>query len=367
LFLSYLGVAAVGVTALFLTTRFLGPELFDDEVRQLGQRFGWSAAGSPGRGQGAGGGTAIEAALNDAFSSSLTLALIVALIAATVAALIVGAIIGGRLLRPLDQIRGAVRRMASGHYDEQIPRTDDTELAELASDVNALGASLRESEQRRSRVISDVAHELRTPITSLDGYLEGIEDGIFDASPATVTAMREETRRLQRLAGDLSALSRAEEQAFDLRPEAADLGQVATAAARALAGRFADAEVTLEIPHFRELPGHFDRDRLGQVFTNLLRNALEHTPAGGSVSLHGEKRDTDLIITVADTGTGIAAEHLPHVFERFYRAGSADRAGGTGIGLTIARSIVRAHGGDLTGASPGPGAGAAFTVRIPEA
>ena len=366
LVLSYLAVAAAASAALFLATRILGPRLFDTEVEQLGQRFGW-AANSAGRGPGAGGGSQIESALNDAFSSTLTLALVVALIVAVAAAVVLAFVFGRRLLQPLDRVRAAVRRMARGHYGDRIPEPGDAELAALASDVNALGAALDESEQRRVRVVSDVAHELRTPIAALDGYLEGLEDGVFEPTPAVLATMREETRRLQRLAGDLGALSRAEEQAFDLAVEPADLGRAAATAAAALAASFADKGVTLQAGPFPELPVRADPIRMSQVFANLLRNAWEHTAPGGTVVVGGRQEGAAAVITVADDGAGIDSDHLPHIFERFYRVAPEGRAGGTGIGLTIARSIARAHGGDLIAESPGRGAGASFHVRIPAA
>jgi len=263
-------------------------------------------------------------------------------------------------------MRDAVRRMAEGHYDERVPEPSDRELADLAADVNALGGVLKETEQRRARLVSDLAHELRTPITSLDGFVEGLEDGVFQADAETLGAMRSETRRLLRLATDLSALSRADEQAFDLQLEEADLGAIAAQAARGLAASFTAAEVRLAITPMPDLPIRVDADRMGQVFVNLLRNALQHIPAGGTVTLTGEQHAASATVMVADTGEGIAPEHLGHVFDRFFRVdGSVPASGGTGIGLTIARGITRAHGGDIAAASPGLGKGATFTVSLP--
>jgi histidine kinase len=308
----------------------------------------------------------VEAELTDAFNHSLTVALGVALGAGAIAAAAGAALVSRGVLRPLDRMRVAVRRMAAGHYDERVPEPSDRELADLAGDVNALGGALQETEQRRARLVSDLAHELRTPITSLDGFIEGLEDGVFQADAETLGAMRGESRRLLRLATDLGALSRADEQAFDLQLEAADLGAIAAQATRGLAASFTAAGVTLTLVPMPDLPVSADSDRMGQVFTNLLRNALQHIPAGGTVTLTGERRGASAAVTVTDTGEGIAPEHLGHVFDRFFRIdGSTPAPGGTGIGLTIARGITRAHGGDIDATSPGLGRGAAFTVTLP--
>jgi histidine kinase len=374
LVVSYLAVAAVAAAALFVTARVLGPRLFDTEVQRIGQRYGWSdgetspgGGGPGGRGTGPGGqGVALEEELNDAFSDSLTVALAVALGVGAVAASAGAALTSRRVLRPLDRMRGAVRRMAEGRYDERVPEPSDVELGELAADVNALGAALESTEQRRARLVSDLAHELRTPITSLDGFIEGLEDGVFEADAETLRAMRSETRRLQRLAADLGALSRAEEQAFDLDMQPGDLGVIASEAARGMTPSFAAGEVMLLIADMPALPAAFDRDRMSQVFSNLLRNALRHTATGGTVTVTGTRTDDDVRVTVADTGEGIVSEHLERIFDRFFRVESgSSSSGGTGIGLTIARGIARAHGGDVTASSAGPGRGAAFTVTVP--
>jgi signal transduction histidine kinase len=367
-----LAVVVAAAAALFVTARLLGPELFDTRVQQIGQRYGWQAGVSPGGGgpgrEGAVGQQAgeLEAELNDAFTNSLTVALGVALGVGALAAVVGATLVSQRVLHPLDRMRSAVRRMAGGHYDERVPPPGDRELADLAHDVNALGSALQETEQRRARLVSDLAHEMRTPITSLDGFVEGLEDGVFRADAETLDAMRGETRRLLRLAADLGAVSRTDEQAFELRLEDADLLAVAGQAARGLAASFAAEQVALDLPPGPELPVRLDPDRMGQVFTNLLRNALQHTPAGGRVTVTGRRRDGEAAVAVADSGEGLAAEYLDRVFDRFFRLdGPSSASGGAGIGLTIARGIARAHGGEIAAASPGPGRGATFTVTLP--
>jgi len=368
LLMANLAVVIVGAAAMFATARLIGPQLFDTEVQEIGQRYGWDQTG---RGSGRTAaveqqGEHIEADLNDAYSASLTMALAVALGIGALASAGAAALVSRRLLRPLDRMRGAVRSMAEGNYDEKVPEPREIELADLADDVNALGSALAITEERRARLVSDLSHELRTPITSLDGFVEGLEDGVFTAEPEILAAMRGETRRLRRLASDLGALSRADEEAFDLQTQEADLGSVATAAARGLTAAFTSAGVELDIAGLPELPVAIDIDRIVQVFTNLLRNALQHTPQGGTVGLTAGHRGSSAEVTITDSGKGIAAEHLDRVFDRFFRIDDGlPAAGGAGIGLTIARSIARAHGGDITARSAGVEEGSTFVVTIP--
>jgi histidine kinase len=308
--------------------------------------------------------SALDEELLDAFSGSLTIAMLVALGVGGLAALVVATLVARRLVSPLQRMRGAVRLMADGRHDERVPVPKDLELAELATDVNALGRALEETEARRAQLVSDLAHELRTPITSIDGFLEGLEDGVFEPDAETLGAMRAEARRLQRLATDLGVLSRAAEQAFDLAPTDLDLGEVAQEAGRGLAAAFSRAGVLFDPGEPVPLPVRADRDRIAQIFTNLIRNGLQHTPEGGSVRLTTSTVDGTAQVIVSDTGAGIASADLARVFDRFYRSGD-EPSSGAGVGLTIARAIARAHGGDVTAASSGADAGSTFTVTIP--
>jgi len=361
LLLSYLIVVTIASVAAFGVARWLGPRLFDHEVQQIGLRLGQSDSGGAGNGladgSGSGGGrgrgagnqsgttlevdpeiearrgtqqTVLDEELVDAFSGSLTVAMLVALAVGGVAGLVGAVLVSRRLVRPLQRMRAAVRRMAEGKHDERVPVPADLELADLARDVNALGQALEDIEERRTRLVSDLAHEMRTPITSIDGFLEGLEDG------------------------------------FDLAPIEVDLGEVAQEAGRSLAATFTAAGVVFEPGDHVRLDARADRDRMAQVFTNLLRNASQHTPRGGTVSLSMTENDRSAQIVVSDTGEGIPAESLSKVFDRFYRIdGGAASAGGAGIGLTIARAITRAHGGDIVASSEGVGTGSSFTVTIP--
>ena len=232
------------------------------------------------------------------------------------------------------------------------------------SDVSRLGETLAETEQRRAALVSDLAHELRTPLTTLRGFLEGLTDGVFEPTPEVLADLTEEVARLQRLVGDLNVLSRADEGALPL-----ELGSPRRRAAGALASlgrlapQYADKGVSLGLDAPGPATATVDPDRVTQLLTNLVGNALAYTDRGGEVTVAVRGGRERVVVEVTDTGRGIAAEELPRVFDRFHRT---DPSGaGTGIGLTIARGIARAHGGDVTASSAGPGRGANFVVTLP--
>ena len=307
-----------------------------------------------------------DGSVRAAFLSALTTALLIGTMASVAAAGLAAIFVTGRLVRPLNAVRAATRLIAAGHYQARVPVPAEPELAALAADVNTLAGELASTETRRTRLLGEVAHEMRTPLTALEGYLEGLIDGVFRPEPEILGAVSDELRRLRRLADDLSALSRAEEQRLDLHPVGTDLADLARKAASRLAPQFSDAQITLTVAAPGPLPVHADPDRITQVLTNILGNALTATPAGGTVTVEAATAGHSAAVAITDTGAGLAAVDLERVFERFYRApGQPRRSAGSGIGLTIARNIVRAHGGEITASSPGPGHGATFTLAIP--
>lgn len=354
LLLSYVAVIAVGAAALALTTWLLGPSLFQ-------QRLGPPT----GRGFGARLGSAETAALDRDFASALTTSLWAALGLSLVTAGGLALLVARRILRPLDAVRRATRRLAAGHYSEAVPLPAEEELAALAADVNLLAANLAGSEARRARLLSEVAHELRTPLATIEGHAEGLVDGVFTPAEA-YAVITGETARLRRLVSDLSLLSRADEGRLEMRPIPSDLTAVAGDVARRLRPQFEGKGVGLVLAPAPPLPVSADPDRITQVLTNLVGNALAYTPAGGHVAVTCERRDRWAEVAVEDTGRGLAPADLDRVFERFFRVRDPlHPTGGTGVGLSIARSIARAHGGDVAAASPGVGRGATFTLRVP--
>jgi histidine kinase len=301
-----------------------------------------------------------------AFLSALTTSLIVGVLASVAAAGFVGVAVTGRLMRPLNAVRAATKLIAAGMYGGRVPVPSEPELAALAIDVNTLAQALADTESRRTRLLGEIAHEMRTPLTVLDGYVEGLIDGVFPASPDTFASLSDELRRLHRLSDDLSSLSRAQEQRLDLHPVNADLADLARRAAARLSPQFEDSNVTLKIDADTALPVQVEPDRITQVLTNLLGNALHATPAGGTVTITARGVGGRGEVVVSDTGVGLSEEDTERVFERFYRVPSQSRrSAGSGIGLTIAREIARGHDGDVTASSPGKGQGASFAVAVP--
>ncbi len=360
LYLSYAAVVVAGASTAFVTTRLLAPRLFDAQMSMMaGMGSGdWSMMG---------GATSANAqSVRLAYTSSLNVALLIGMAVALVIAGGAALLVTQRLMQPLTAVRQATRRIAEGEYLSRVPLPREPEMAALAADVNTLAASLAATEQRRTRLLGDVAHEMRTPLTTLDGYVEGMIDGVFSADAATLDALTTELRRLHRLADDLAALSRAQEQRFDLKCTPTDITALVRAAAQRLAPQFVDAHVRLEVGTASPISASVDPDRITQVVTNLLGNALVATPVGGLVRIDVEQTVRTAWIRVTDTGIGLNAEDQQRVFERFYRApGAARRSQGSGVGLTIAREIAHAHGGTLTATSVGPGQGARFTLTLP--
>jgi signal transduction histidine kinase len=304
-----------------------------------------------------------------AFASATGIALALALTAALAAAIGVSIVVTRRIGRSLTAVADAAAAVAAGRQDARVPAAGlGAEFDGLTASFNEMADRLARVEITRRRLLADLAHELRTPTATLDGYLEAAQDGVQDLDQPTVAMLRGQTHRLARLAQDIAAVSAAEEHALRRRP--ARLGALVSTVVDAQRRAAAERGVTLTADAPDDLPtAEVDPDRLSQVLVNLLDNALRHTPPGGSVAVTARPCPGAVTITVTDTGEGIDAAHLPHLFERFYRADPArDRGnGGSGIGLAIARSIVEAHGGTITAASRGPGAGSTFRIQIPAA
>ncbi len=308
----------------------------------------------------------------EAFRSASAVSLGIALAGATLASLAVSLVLTRRIGRSLGSLAAAASRVAGGRFDSRVPAPGmGAEFDDLAVAFNDMAAHLEDDQALRRRLLADVAHELRTPVATLTAYLEGLEDGVEDLTPQTVAVLRLQGARLTRLADDLAAVTRAESRDLDLDLDLCAPADLLVAAARPAEGRFAAGGVRLVVDAPTDLPAVVvDADRLGQVLGNLLDNALRHTPGGGTVTLGARQRDAGgVLLTVRDTGQGIGAEHLPHLFERFYRADTArDRDhGGSGIGLAIAKALVEAHGGTITACSDGEDRGATFVVALPGA
>jgi len=348
LFGSYALVVVVVVAALVLTFALRAPSLFTDRIRNAGERG------------------VTESESSRAFAGALWNTLPIALAVSVAAAALVAAFVAQQILRPIAAVRRATARLAVGRYDERVAEPAALELAALARDVNHLAEALDDTETRRARLIGEVAHEMRTPLTAITGYVEGMLDGVFEPTEEILANVGEEAARLQRLATDLATLSRAEEGSLELRLGDADLHELARSATTRLRPQYDEKGVALELVDGPPISVRVDRDRILQVLTNLLGNALTYTPSGGRVVVRPSEDRHGASVTISDNGIGIAAADLPLVFERFFRVPGPDRPpGGSGIGLTVAAGIARAHNGTIRAESSGLGQGAAFTLDLP--
>src|SRR5512140_785469 len=367
LFLSYLVVMLVGMLVLVAVAQASLPGAYGRHMAMMngaganGTGMGPGMMGG-GPGPGAGGGF-------QNFQSGFYEALGWAGLAALAVALVVSLFISRGLSAPLRAMTAASQRMAGGHYGERVPAGGKDELGQLALSFNTLAEKLAQVESMRRRLIGDVAHELRTPVTAIKGSMEGLEDGVLPATPQTFQQVAAEAHRLSRLVDDLQELSRVESGAVGLNPGPVSRADLVETLRKRLAKAYAEKGVSLDIDLPPDLPPvRADGDRLLQVLTNLLNNALRFTSAGGRVTLTAELRSREVVVHVADTGIGIPAGHLPFIFDRFYRVDpsrSRQSGGGSGIGLTIARSLIEAQGGRLWAESGGEGQGSTFSFTIP--
>ena len=278
-------------------------------------------------------------------------------------------VISRLIVRPLEQMRVAARHMTQGHYEVRVPAPGPPELAGIADDMNTLGARLAETDKRRVRLVSDLAHELRTPLTVLRGQIDGLAEGLFQPSPALIGSISEEVERLRRLTSELSHLSRAEENAYQLRLRDTDLAVLTHGIADQLRQDFDARGVSLGVVAAGPAPVVADPDRVSQILVNLLSNALEACASGDRVTVSMDRERGMTALRVTDTGCGIPPGDLELIFERFERRTAPGRQTpyhGSGIGLTIARALARAHGGTLTAGSAGPDRGATFTLTLPD-
>ncbi len=308
--------------------------------------------------------------LDMAFNQSTLLALGIAAAAAAATAFGVSWFVSLRVTRTLGSLAAASSEVARGAYDTRVPVAGEDEIGALARSFNQMAAMLEQTERRRRELLSDVAHELRTPLATIDGYAEAVADGVMQPDERVWRVVRTEIARLTRLADDLQKVSRAEEQQLDLRIVPVQPKAIVDAAVAAAGPSFEAKHVDLAAEVASGLPPVLaDADRLGEVLANLLENALRHTPPEGRVRVAVSGNSGFVEFTLTDTGEGIGPAHLQRIFERFYRVEPArDRAsGGSGIGLAIAKAIIEAHGGTIRAESAGLGHGATFRLRLPVA
>ncbi|GAB2838112.1 sensor histidine kinase [Lentzea nigeriaca] len=285
--------------------------------------------------------------------------------AVLLAAVGVAAFAGARITRPLRALTAAAQHMSGGSDIPPVPVRGQDEIAGLTRAFNTMVESRTQLEQARKAMVSDVAHELRTPLSNIRGWLEAAEDGVSDLDPALITLLLKEALVLQHVVDDLQDLAIAEAGSLRLTIEPVPVAAAVEQVRAAQEARAAQAGIALVVSA-EELTVEADALRLRQILDNLVSNALRYVPSGGSVTVGAVADGSDVVISVADTGSGIAAEDLPHVFDRFWRADKsrARSTGGSGLGLAIVRKLVEAHGGAV-GVTSTPGRGTTFTVRLP--
>jgi signal transduction histidine kinase len=357
LFISYLIIIFVGVISLAVMAEFIAPSALDRHMANMTLIMG------DGMGE-------MMGDLNTNFQRAVNEILLISAVAATVAAVLVSSFVTRRIVSPIQELEQASHRIAGGRYDERVHVKSDDELGELARSFNQMAQTLDHTEERRRLLIGDVAHELRTPLSSIRSVMEGLVDGVLPSEPAAFLNVQNEVSRMQRLVHDLEELSRAEAGQIPLEMALVDPANLIHAAAERLRPQFEDKDVQLLLDLGSDLPKlQADSGRMTQVLLNLMGNGLQYTPAGGEVSVRAWADDASVTVAVQDNGIGIAHEHLAHIFERFYRVDkSRSRAGGgSGIGLTISKHLVEAHNGQISAASSGLGQGSTFSITLPAA
>ncbi|MCK1803385.1 ATP-binding protein [Brevibacterium sp. R8603A2] len=351
LFATQLIVVAASLLGAVAVATLAGPPLFHEHLE---------LAGIPG-------GSSELFHVEQAYRDANLITLAVALGTGLACALLASFLLSRTIRTPLEQLTAAAAEVAHGNYDVRVPVLGaGVELDSLARAFNMMADQLTRTEETRRRILSDLAHEMSTPVSVLSVYLEGLQDEVVEWNPTTDAVMAEQLARLTRLVEDIDDVSRAEEGRIDLDPAPLPLADLLETCAAAVRENYAAKGVTLTTAADADVL-IADRQRLAQVLDNLLSNALRHTPPKGTVSLTATGTSDTVLIRVTDTGDGMTADQLTHIFERFYRGDTArDRDhGGSGIGLTISHALIAAHGGTLTASSAGPGHGSEFTIELP--
>jgi signal transduction histidine kinase len=289
-------------------------------------------------------------------------------LASGVVGVLMVSLVSRRLLSPMQALGHAARRLGGGDLTQRVPATGPTELVDLAGSFNAMAGSLQNAEEQRRNLVADVAHELRTPLSNIQGYLEAVKDGLLEPNEETIDTIYQQAVHLSQLVEDLRLLAQVEEGSLGLNIEPDSLPEVLRRSVEAFRARTEAEGVELSIYTPADFPlVTMDRTRIAQVVANLLENAIRHTPSGGRVEVRlGEAAIAKATVTVSDSGEGIPTQELPNIFERFHRVdpSRARSTGGAGLGLTIAKQLVEAHGGTIHAESD-LGQGSRFVFELP--
>ena len=300
------------------------------------------------------------------FLRTINSATLVSALVAAVLALILGGLLAYTLTGTLRELTEATLDIARGKFGRQVKIRSRDELGELAASFNRMSLELAQATDLRKQMTADIAHDLRTPLSVISGYAEALSDGKLSGTPEVYTVLHAETQHLSRLIDDLRTLSLVDAGELPLNLQPISPRALLERVARRHAVAAQQKGISIRVEAGQDPPAvSVDPERMVQVFDNLVSNAFRYTPAGGEVILRARAADGTVELQVQDTGSGIAPENLPHVFDRFYRGDPARTQNGElGLGLAIGKSIVEAHGGTIAAASQ-PGQGAAFTITLP--
>ena len=362
LFLANLAVILVGVIILAITIQLTVPAAFNRHMGGMMNGTGMGNMMGQGQGQGAG------QTLFQSFRASMFESLGYAVTASVLAALLFSWFLSRRIVAPVQTLSAASQSIAEGHYDERVQVNGADEIAQLAASFNQMAGQLEQVESMRRQLIGDVTHELRTPLTSIKGYMEGLVDGVLPSTPETFNQIHREADRLSRLVDDLQELSRVEAKAYALDLRSVAVSDLVQTTVKRLSPQAMGKRIALRSSLPADLPPLLaDEDRITQVLVNLVANAIQYTPEGGGVTISAVRAGDEIHVTVKDTGIGIPPEHIANLFTRFYRVDksrSRNAGGGSGIGLTVAKHLVEAHGGRIWAESAGEGQGSTFTFSL---
>ena len=352
LIVSHSAVLLVGILSAVAVTAVVGPTIFHRHLLRSGQ-------------------TSVDLGpVEEAYAEANLLSLAIALLVAVSVSVAVSWYVIRRVRQPLKGLTQASRELKRGHFATRVPLTGaGAELDDLAEAFNSMASRLEQSEVTRRRLLADLAHELRTPIATLMTYHDALSDGVRPTGGDVFEVLSSQTQRLARLATDIEQVSIAEEGQLSLERTPVAVYEFVAASTKSHEEQFTAKDVRLVVNTSETTSGIVDVDpqRIEQVLSNLLSNALRHTSRGGLVTVETVRHSDEVEIAVHDNGEGLAPEQLTHVFERFYRGDTArdrDRSG-SGVGLTLSRAIADLHGGSLTAESEGLGRGARFILTLP--
>lgn len=362
-FISYFVVIIIGLVVLLTATKFIVPRAFERHMTEMTEMMGYSAS-------------SLENDLFQNFNSAVNESLLFSGAAAFISAIIVSLFVSRQVVEPLRRVMVATQYISDGHYGERVKipgsqaEEEMDELAQLSVSFNQMALELEKTETRRKQLIGDVAHELRTPLATIKGSMEGLMDGVLPPTDDSYHQVYQEAERLQHLVDDLQDLSRVEAGTIEIFLEPQSLQELVQTTRNRLERQFEEKGISLELLIPEDIPKvRVDANRIAQVFVNLIGNSLQYTPSGGTVTISAEDHGHHVQVSITDTGIGISQENLSRVFSRFFRVDkSRSRAGGgSGIGLTIAKHLVELQGGEIWAESPGLDKGSTFNLLLPAA